>query len=101
MDPANHGGVKGKLPSSLLYGEVKHNLLQLGIFQCKRFVTFIAIKLSLNAHSFIYFFTNSSTAMKRRLKKMEQREMEVRMRTKMKKTKWRMRNRMGKKMLKT
>jgi len=39
--------------------------------------------------------------MKRRLKKMEQREMEVRMRTKMKKTKWRMRNRMGKKMLKT
>lgn len=24
MDPTNYGGVKGKLPSSLLYGEVKH-----------------------------------------------------------------------------
>lgn len=43
MDPTNFGGVKGKLPSSLLYGEVKHRaqkpfvpLYKLRIFLCKK-----------------------------------------------------------------
>lgn len=27
MDPANYGGVKGKLPSSVLYGEVTKEIL--------------------------------------------------------------------------
>lgn len=107
MDPTNYGGVKGKLPSSLLYGEVKHKAqttcFNLEFFGVKRLVTFIPFKLSFNAHLFYFnlFFTNSSMAMKRRQKRMEQREMEVRMRMKMKKIKRRMKNRTGKKMWKT
>lgn len=35
MDPANFGGVKGKLPSSILYGEVLQTETSFGVYISK------------------------------------------------------------------